>query len=167
MKTLKQLSILIILVFTISCSNDDDSEPTPEPIAAPANFSEIKLSDIVAKESKMSSAIITGTTEAGIQLTPGIVLVYKTSENHYGKLQVVSIDLSNYTIVFKGANFNSDGSVNNSTSNFLVNATYEADIDLFTTGGEASFKDFHWRKLTSTNANLEPKNGAKFYKYTF
>lgn len=166
MKTLKQLSILIILVFTISCSKDDNSEP----IATPANFSEIKLSDIIAKESKMSSASIIGTTEAGIQLTPGTVIIYKTSENHYGKLEVVSIDLSassNYAITFKASNFNAEGSVNNSTSNFLVNGTYEADLDLLTTGGEASFKDFFWKRLTTTNTNLEPENGAKFYKYIF
>ncbi|MEO8237913.1 MAG: hypothetical protein ABI793_17590 [Flavobacterium sp.] len=72
----------------------------------------------------MSTAAIVATTAAGVQWEPGTVFVYKTSENHYGKLQLVSINMStNYAVTFKAANFNSDGSINNSTSNFLVDGT--------------------------------------------
>lgn len=165
MKTLKILSLLAITLFTMSCSKDDD--PKTAPVVGPTNYSEIQLSDIVTKESQMSTADLTATDATGIKWTPGTVVVYKTTDNHYGKFEVVSIDMStNYAVTFKATNFNADGSVNNSTSNFLVNGTYLADIDIFVMANNTS-SDFHWNRETSTVTKLAPKNGAKFYKYNF
>lgn len=164
MKKLKnKFAVLIIMLIAISCSNDDTDS-----ITTPTNFSEIQLSDIIAKESQMSIADIIATNSAGIHWEPGTVFIYKTTENHYGKLELVSIDISkNYEATFNATNFNSDGSISNSTSNLLVPGTALVDLDTFKIHPDIKIGDLHWTRLTETDTNLAPKNGAKFYKYTF
>ncbi len=160
MKKVTFIAALVCILF--SCKKNKTTTP-----ALPANFSEIKMSTIQAKETELStSSIIATSNTASWQAND--VFVFKTSDNLYGKFQVVSIDpANNFKIIMNVTVYNSDGSVKIANSAFGVRGTYTCDLDLLIEGAAGSIVDFHWNRLTGNFTNFDPKNNAKFAKYNF
>ncbi len=171
MKNLIKFLISLFVVYAMltlfnSCRSENDETPTSH---TPKNYTEITLEHIKAKESTMVSTEITASNSSGLVLKTDDVLVFKTSENRYGKLQIISIDpIDNYKLTIRIYLFANDGSNYLSTNSLEIHGTYLCDLDIIAEmSDEMPSVDFHWNRLTVSDTKLTPKNNAKFMKYPF
>lgn len=168
MKPLQTITMLILTCFVVSCSKDDDPAVAALP-AGPANYSEITMADIIAKESNMGTTPIIAVDASGVLLVPGTVLIYKTSDNRYGKCKIISIDTttSSHRLTLDVTTYRPDGTVYSTSNVYMVDGTFYGDLDGFVSPPATAERDFQWNRQTATNTRLNPQNGAKFYKYNF
>ena len=160
--TFKTISLLLVfsLIFT-SCKNDETEENMN-----PTNYAEITKDDIAAKEATMSSNMIEATNANGHVLDVGDVLVYKTNNDHFGKLEILAIDdADNYKLTIKAVTYDASGSVFSQTASLDIRGTWLCDLDAMEEDGTSP--DFKWRRLTETDTNLEPRGSALFAVYNF
>gem|GEM_PF-2528686 len=144
------LVLLIIAPLTSHC--------TPPP---PDEFDEISLEQI--KSTSLSSDKINGSLSELNRIPDGTILVYKTNEGRYGKLQIRDYG---YNLTLRWKTYNSDGSVHSSGSSLVIRGTYLCDLDL---GEEIDLKeesgvpsDFRWAQDTPEERYLITMNGAEF-----
>jgi hypothetical protein len=170
MKTTQEISAYLIVLIVLSllfssCKKED--EPAVE--QSPKSYSEIQIKHIAALESSMKTTEIVVSNETGLVFNPGDVIVFKTNEGRFGKLEIISIEQNlNYRLTAKITVFESNGSIFLSTNSVTVRGTYPCDLDIVAElSVENTSMDFHWNRLTNTNTVITPKNGAKFVKYTF
>lgn len=161
-----RLFFVIILAAFISSSCKKEDEPVVE--KSPATYAEIQLKHIKALDAKMSTDKMVASDANGLVFKKGDVFVYKTGEGHYGKFEILNIDQNaSYKLTIKITNYADDGSILLSTNSLDIRGTYLCDLDIVIETGGTSTDDFHWNRLTLTNTSFDPKNGAKFAKYTF
>lgn len=163
MKTLKTTFTFLILTLIyitsslslISCSKDN--EPSTE-IIGPANFSDIKFSDIQAKENAMTTADINAVNSNEIIWKPETIILFKTNSGRFGKFSVNEINPDDFSLSINVILFNLDGS-EKENSNIVIGGGISCDIDTRILG--TINRDFLWN-VTTTRAFLIPKNDAKF-----
>lgn len=150
--------------FFASCSKEDGIEKAKD-------FANINLSHIQDIDSTLSTKEFLATNSSGFILKPNDVLVFKTSEGRYGKMQIIGYDLaSNYDMTVKATVFNADGSTKAIDVSFVIRGTWLGELDVPREALREEFTgkaDFHWNRQNDTDTNFTPSNGAKFAKYTF
>ena len=160
MKKLQVFIALAIVTIISSCSKDD--------AITPANFAEIKLIDIKAKNNLMLATNILTTDGTGILWSAGTVVVFKTSTSTYGKFEVLSINPAlNNALKLNVVLFNADGTIKSATNNLVIRGTYGCNLDIPAEDGVGLQSDFKWNRFgaNSVNTSLDPLNGAVFLKY--
>jgi hypothetical protein len=170
MKNLKPLFITKILlvittlsIFIFSCKKNKETTPP-----LPTNFNEINMSTIQAKETAMVTTPIVATNANGFVWQPNDVYIFKTEQNRFGKLQVVSIDAANNNkLTLNAIVYNTDGTVKLTNNALVVRGTWLCDLDLLAETTTLILSDFHWIRVNTTTTEFTPQNAAKFVKYTF
>ena len=162
--TYKILNVLLILTLVLASCKKEKSEE--EEKNAPANYQEITRDDIVAKASTLSGNSIEATNSNGNVLNVGDVIIYKTNNDRYGKMEILAIDdANNKKLTIKAITYKNDGSVFYETSSLNVRGTYLCDLDaMVETQTDA---DFQWQRVNSTDTNLKPIAPALFAVYDF
>jgi hypothetical protein len=128
------------------------------------NYEELTSDKIVAKNGLLSKAVIEGTNANGHALSTSNVIIYKTNNNRYGKLQILGIDdASNFKLTIKAVTYNDDGTIYSQTENLAIRGTWQCDLDAMAES-EVDI-DFKWNRTTSTNTYLQPITPAVFVKY--
>ena len=92
-------------------------------------------------------------------------MLFKTNENRFGKLQILSYG---YSLQFRYRTFSEDGSVFSGSNLLEIGGTYSADLDagLQTTSADLVNKpDFFWEQVSAVVRYLTPVNDAQFYRY--
>ncbi len=89
---------------------------------------------------------------------PGDVILYKTTEGNYGKLELINVDRhSNDKTTFRYVTYNSDGSIKSQSNNFSVRGTYTFDLDNGTEEGTSDDEvDFQIQREDKQNTKLTP-----------
>ena len=165
MNTKKLLSVILLFFILISLnfSCTKEEEVTNKP------FSEIGFDDINAVESLLSNSPIEATNKAGFLLKPNDILLFVTNEGRFGKLKIVSYDLaSNYDMRIDATVYKADKSILGNAESLLIHGTWLADLDVPKEATIAEYPtkgDFKLERVSDTDSNIEPYNGAKFYKY--
>ncbi|MCB0647204.1 MAG: hypothetical protein KDC49_11105 [Saprospiraceae bacterium] len=151
------LLCLACLVLSVSCSKEEKA------------FEDINFDDIKDKESSLLSKKIEATNSTGIILKPGTILLFKTNEGRFGKLNIVGFDeSSNYDLTIDAVVYKEDKSVLGSANGLVIRGTWLADLDV---PKEAAFNefqtkgDFQLERINDTDSNISPSNGAMFYVY--
>lgn len=121
----------------------------------PTSFSDITVEDIMS--ASLSSRNINGSDNSSNRIPRGTILVYRTSEGRYGKLQIRKYD---YNLTIRWTTYDRNGRVHSTGSNLVIRGTWSCDLD---EGIESNTSaDFWWQQETSRERYLTPKNGAKF-----
>ncbi|MDZ7317881.1 MAG: hypothetical protein ONB11_01895 [candidate division KSB1 bacterium] len=127
----------------------------PSVMAQPADYNQITLADI--QKTSLSSDKINGSNNSQNQLLPGTILVYRTSEGRFGKMQ---INQYGYDLHLKWLTYNANGSTYSSGNDLKIRGTWYCDLDL---GRESdSSSDFWWQQVSSVERYLVPERGAQF-----
>jgi hypothetical protein len=164
MKKIQIFIALILVTIISSCSKDEPAET----IAKPTNFEEIKLTDIQKRSSLMTATNILASNAVGFLWTKGTVIIFKTSDGTFGKLEVVNIEkVNNYLLILNITNFNSNGTIKNNIKGYVIRGTWGCNLDLTQEETVGLKSDFLWDRPTDFETFLVPKNGAVFLKYTF
>jgi hypothetical protein len=94
------------------------------------------------------------------QLTPGTILVYRTSDGNYGKLQVIEYG---YNLLVRWQTYKPNGQKLRGADRMLVKGTWNYDLDF---GTEAKFSksaaDFWWQQKTNVSRAWTFRGGAIF-----
>jgi hypothetical protein len=163
MKKLQVFIALILVTIISSCSNDDSA-----PTAAPTNFDQIKLTDIQNRSSLMTATNILASDVVGILWAKGTVVIFKTTEGTFGKLEVVNIEkVNNYALILNITIYNANGTTKNIIKGLLIRGTWGCNLDMPSEETVGLKSDFFWDRPTQFETYLAPKNGAVFLKYTF
>ena len=151
------LLISFLLIGLLSCTKDEMPKNSP--------FEDITRDDIVSKTSRLSNKTIEATNSNGHILNIGDVLIFKTNDNHYGKLIIIDFDYdNNMKLTIESISYNDDGSIFKHSKHLEIRGTYLCDLDLMMeTGLENS--EFHWERINKTDTNLSPKHDAVFAIY--
>lgn len=162
---MKAIVLLLIIgsfvLTTSSCGKDDD-------VKKPANYADISLADIKAKESLLSGNTISSTNAGGIIWKPGDVYIFKTRSGRFGKFRVVSINAaSNYDLTIAAVIYNQDGSIAEQRDSIVIRGTWGCNLEILAEDPDPLDLDFHWGRANSTDTYLSPENGARFMKYVF
>jgi hypothetical protein len=166
MKNLSKVINLILVVLTLSltaCKKETTEE------TGPANYNDMTKADIEAVANTMSNSTIEATNANGHVLKVGDVIVYKTKNNRYGKMEILAIDdASNYKLTIKAVTYNtSDDGIFSATASAEVRGTWLCDLDNITETDLNADADFKWDRLTATDTNLRPYNTAVFAIFNF
>ena len=111
------------------------------------------------KTQELSSNHIDGSNNTNNQLSTGSIILYKTSENRYGKFRVV---LYGYNLVIQWVTYNANGTVHSSGNYLTIRGTFNANLDLGSEANNNNNADFQWLMHTSILRSLVPINGAQF-----
>ena len=159
-----QLIITLALVTIISSCSKNDVVPT----AAPANYDQIKLTDIQNRSSLMTATDILASDFIGILWKKGSVFIFKTSDGTFGKFEVVDIlKVNNYALILNVTLFYANGTTKNIINGLLIRGTWGCNLDLPEEDTRSLQSDFFWDRSTQFGTFLIPKNGAVFLQYTF
>jgi len=121
-------------------------------------FENITLADI--KSATLDSQNLNGSNDQNNQLPVGTILLYKTNEGRYGKLEILSYG---YDLSVKWITYDLNGSIFSQGGNLLVKGTWSYDLDYgLESGVSQSSEDFWWEQVDSVVRYLVPKNGAKY-----
>ncbi len=161
-KTVSLFLAAITLTLT-SCKKENTDDTSP------ANYNEITKADIEAVANTMSSTLIIATNGSGHVLDVGDVLVYKTNDDRYGKMEILAIDdATNYKLTLKAVTYNvADSGTFNETNSLDIRGTWLCDLDALTETDVSGDSDFQWERVTATDTNLRPWNSAIFALYDF
>lgn len=144
-----------------SCGKDDD-------VQKPANYAEISLADIKAKESLLSGDMIPASNAGGVIWKPGDVFIFKAHGGRFGKFRVVSINTAaNYELTIAAVIYNNNGSVAEQTESLVIRGTWNCNLEALVEETDPLKMDFQWGRANATDTYLSPENGAKFMKYVF
>ncbi|MFC1762661.1 hypothetical protein ACFL6U_11345 [Planctomycetota bacterium] len=120
-------------------------------------FDSINASTIA--KSSFSKEKINGSNDEGNQLTPGSIILCKTSE---GRLSKFLIEQYGYNLDLSWVTYDPNGEIFSSGKNLRIHGTWSCDLDR---GTEDSLKgDFWWQQVTEQERYLTPANGAEFTK---
>lgn len=125
------------------------------------DFDDITFEDIASIMSvPFYSGDINGSNNEFNEIPTGSILLYKTNEDRYGKLKIISYG-DDLTLQWKTFNF--DGSAFSEGTNLTIRggSSYDLDIGLETD----NLPDFWWQKRDSIQRYLVPQNGAKLISY--
>lgn len=160
--TLKIASLLMILLLsmTLSCTKDEIDEMPENTL-----FENITRDKIASNTTRLSGKKIEATNSNGQILNIGDILIYKTNDNHYGKLKILDYDYdNNIKLTIESVAYNDDGSIFKHSKHLEIRGTFLCDLDLMIeTGLENS--EFHWERINKTDTNLSPKDDAVFAIY--
>lgn len=131
------------------------TQSTPAASARPT-FDAITSADLLARTASLSSEPING-SDAANALRPGTIVLYRTSEGRYGKLEVLE---SGYDLVLRFVTYDANGTVHSASDRLVVPGTYLADLDRGTVTDASA--DFQWSQRSETVRYLEPTRGAMF-----
>jgi hypothetical protein len=126
-------------------------------------FEQITLEHILTVP--VSEALIDGSNNAGNQIPPGTIILYKTNEERFGKLQILDYG---YNLGFRWNTFAGDGSVYSAGDYLEIRGTFSADLDAGIQSAHddpANVPDFWWNQLTDEIRYFQPVNGGLFHKY--
>ena len=155
------LSMVVLLVFT-ACSSDDDAQ-SPE---APLTFETLTMADIAALEEDMGVFSQNGTNDGGILWESGKVLLYKTSDDRFGKLKVLNISsFGGFTLTITAITYNEDGSIYNSDDFLQISGNSMCDLDDMNPPIISSPFDFRWHRVTESTTRIESQNEALFVEW--
>jgi hypothetical protein len=128
----------------------------PDAASSPEGFASITLADIAAAGARLSGQSIDGSGGTSA-LAPGTLVVYRTSEGRYGKLEVVE---PGYDLTIRFATYEPSGAIRASSDRLVVLGTFLVDLDSGAIVSESA--DFQWSQRTETVRTLDPLNGAVF-----
>ena len=158
--------VFVLIAFSlVSCKKESDK--TEE--HSPANYGELTKSDIANVAQSMSNSSIPATDASGHLLDVGDVLVYKTNEGRYGKMEILAIDdATNYQLTVKAVTYdlNDDNSFSASPS-LIIRGTWLCDLDTMVETSDGNIADFFWERINATDTKLKPENSAIFTLYHF
>jgi len=131
-----------------------------EVFAIPPDFYAISKDDIAS--APLSPDNIDG-SDGNNQLTPGSIILCKTSQGRYCKFLIEDVGPApSHTLIIRWVTYNPDGSLYSQGTGLAIRGTYLCDLDK---GLETAVdSDFWWVQVTSTTRYLQPENGATFYK---
>jgi hypothetical protein len=163
LKTLFALFVLLTVILCAACSKED-----PENEPSLMNYQEIKLSDIKAKESALSSSGMVISDAAGIYFKPGDILFYKTSKGRLGKMEIISVDqTANYKITLKATTYENTGAVCSACTSAQVRGTWIFDLDQMEELDDVSENEDFWNeRINATDTHFTPQNQASFLRYS-
>ena len=120
----------------------------------------MQLKGEVDKAKATPRLAIDGSDTAANQLTPGTILVYRTSDGNYGKLQVIEYG---YNLIIRWQTYKPSGQKLRGADRMLVKGTWNYDLDY---GIEAKFSksaaDFQWEQETKVARAWAFRGGAIF-----
>ncbi|HUX40711.1 MAG TPA: hypothetical protein VMV83_06040 [Rectinemataceae bacterium] len=129
------------------------------------SFASLGLADIQAELPNMSSASIADTSSL-VNLPVGTVMVYKTRNGYYGKLQITGYTsitgYTNYGLILNVLTYDSSGGTLASSAALNVSGTWDGDLEAAT---QSSTGDFWWTITDSVNRSFVPISGAVFEIY--
>lgn len=161
MNTLLKIIMLLLIITSYSCSTDD-----AQSTAMPLSFETLTRADIAALEDDMSVFSLNGTNDSGILWESGKVLLYKTSDGRFGKLEILNISsTTNFTLTISAVTYNDDGSIYNSNEFIQIPGTFQCDLDEMTTIESTSPFDFFWRRVSELLTRLESQNESLFVEW--
>jgi len=168
MKNLMKLTglVFVLIAFSlVSCKKESDK--TEE--HSPANYGELTKADIAKVSQSMSDSSIPATDASGHLLDVGDVLVYKTNEGRYGKMEILAIDdATNYQLTVKAVTYDlNDDNTYSSSPNLVIRGTWICDLDTMVETSDGNIADFHWERINATDTKLRPLNTAIFALYHF
>lgn len=158
-----KLGLLMIAFSSINISscNKDEEDITP------VNYGEITRDDIEARDFILTTEMISATNSTGHILDVSDVIIYKTSQSMYGKLEILGIDdIVNYKLTIKAVTYNADGTIFNQTESLDIRGTHTCDLDAMVEIHNLD-SDFWWERKTSKDTSFSPKNSARFTEYDF
>ena len=125
-------------------------------------YQQIELEDIDI--SSLSRALINAGSHAENQLKAGTIMVYKTDEGRYGKLQIRGNDVM---VSFRRLTWDKDGSVFSELDYSVCrnNAFFDLDSDEWESSASTLPADFYMEIPAAGQRWLIPKNGAVFAIY--
>jgi len=123
------------------------------------NFNILDNYLIEEHEDEMSDSVIDNSSDN--QIPEGTILIYKTSEGSFGKLQVIDNNFTNHGWVFKFVTYNANGTVKASGDNVELEGTFAFNLDNGVIDGMGT--DFWLRNISSTERKFIPENGAEFF----
>jgi hypothetical protein len=157
-----QLYITLLLIPILFCcfQNKLNTEPT--------KFDKINNLDIKAKYRLMTTNVITAKDSTGILVKAGEIMVFKTNNDSFGKLEVVSINALNNTLTLNVVLYNGDGSIKSTENNVTIHSSLGCDLDIPSEGNVGLKSDIKWNiyGTNNVNASIDPINGTLFFKYT-
>ena len=166
--TLKIVSLFMLASILIILNACEKDEKQPEIEKQPENYNEISLANIIEKETTLSDIPIPATDINGHILDNSDVIIYKTSNNNYGKLEILSIDdANNKALTIKAVTYQANGTIYCQTSSLVIRGTWSCDLDAMEESITTPFTDFKWERVNSTDTYLTIKNSALFAKYDF
>ena len=140
-----------------------------------APFDTITLKQIkesVDNARKAGETRIDGSDNKNNRIPKGTILCYVTSDNRYGKLEVLEYD---YNLAIKWVTYAEDGrrrsgprsrGVFSEGDRLVVRGTWTCDLDYGVGGNEGKSKpDFWWQQVDGTVRYLVFRNGAVFTVY--
>ena len=142
-------SILPIFVLAIALLATGCGSDTPN-----VSYEEVTLNDILEHVLELSEDEIDNSDNNRIPV--GTVMVYRTSDNHLGKMVIAGNDEGNdHGLTIHHTTYDSDESV-------ILEAEGETIAGTFSYALDDSDDDFSLRNETDTERNFAPQNGAVF-----
>lgn len=136
--------VLTVALLATGCGSDG---PT-------VSYEEIDLEGVLTHIDDLSDAEIDNSD--GNRIPVGTVMVYRTSDNHLGKMVVVQNDGSNNNgLTINHVIYDMDESV-------IAEAEGEQIAGTFSYALDGSADDFWLQNVTETERNVTPQNGAVF-----
>jgi hypothetical protein len=131
-----------------------------------ARFDTITLAQIkksVDNARKAGETRIDGSDNKNNRIPTGTILCYVTSDNRFGKLEVLEYG---YNLAIKWVTYAKDGGVLSEGDRLVVRGTWPCDLDYGVEGNKGKSKpDFWWEQVDGTVRYLAFRNGAVFTVY--
>ncbi len=120
-------------------------------------FGDVSLRHVRA--ARLSDEKIDGSNNNNNQIPSGTIILYKTDEKRYGKLEVLTYG---YNLRIKWVTYDYNGSVFSSGDDLLVKGTWTYDLDYGKEGKYSqSMPDIWWQQVDKTERYIRLRNGAK------
>jgi len=123
-------------------------------------FATLTPGDIAAASGTLGERAISGSDDAS-ELPPGAILLYRTNEGRYGKLEIIE---SGYNLAIRFVTYASSGTIVASSDRLVVSGTYLADLDSGSITTASA--DLQWSQWSESVRSLDPVNGARFGVWT-
>jgi hypothetical protein len=165
-RTRFQFFLLLLVIAFFACEKEqEDNEETEISLVS---YAQLNLADIKAKEATFSNAGLIISDANGIYFKSGDVLLFKTSQGYYGKMEIISINqVENYLMTIKAVTYNTDGTVCQECSSSAIRGTWLFDLDAMAeVDAISNVEDFWNQRINATDTQLTPKNNATFVRYT-
>ncbi len=163
-------TILVLLIGSLTvgaCKKSKSVTPVESKIA----FDKLTMADIVAQEAKMTTKDIPFTTAGNNIFKPGAIILYKTNENNYGKLKLISIAGVNttdpsltYLLTIDVITYNKVGGTTlKQQAGLKIKRSFCCDLDQAVQ--IATTEDFQW-EAEASHASLINLNKLPFCVYS-
>lgn len=151
------------LLMITSCGKDEESEMKEnDPVVN--IYEELTYETIVNSSELLNSEDIEASNVNGYLLNICDVIIYKTKNQRYGKFKILNFeDEENKRLTIKAITYDNDGSIYNQIDSLKIRGTYTCDLDSMIEGG--SQRDFHWKRINTTDTKLRPWGDSLFGIY--